>query len=73
MKDQQDVARYVVIKYPHSFICKSHGKQEVDVQSFLPVEAEISVTKCERTDKRTDGQTNGWTDGQGDCNISPSL
>jgi hypothetical protein len=22
-----------------------HGKQEVDVQSFLPVEAEISVTK----------------------------
>ena len=32
-------------EYPHSFICKSHGKQEVDVQSFLPVEAEISVTK----------------------------
>ena len=30
---------------PQSFICKSHGKQEVDVQSFLPVEAKISVTK----------------------------
>ena len=42
---KQDAARYVVLRIPHSFICKSHGKQEVDVQSFLPVEAEISVTK----------------------------
>jgi hypothetical protein len=34
------------------------------VQSFLPVEAEISVTKV---------WTDGWTNGQGDCNIVPSL
>ena len=40
---KQDVACYVVLRIPHSFICKSHGKQEVDVQSFLPVEAEIST------------------------------
>ena len=37
------------------------------MQSFLPVEAEISVTKVNgrtngRTDGLTDGQTNGRTD-----------
>ena len=29
---KQDVARYVVLRIPPSFICKSHGKQEVDVR-----------------------------------------
>jgi hypothetical protein len=33
-----------------------------NIKSFLPVEAEISVTKV-----WTDGRTNGRTDGQGDC------
>jgi len=42
-------------EYPHSFICKSHGKQEVDVQSFLAVEIEICY-------KSVNGRTNGRTD-----------
>jgi hypothetical protein len=46
-------------------MCKSHGKQEVDVQSFLPVEAEISVTKV-RTDGQTEGRTNGRINGRTD-------
>ena len=32
-KNKQDVARYVVLRIPPLvFICKSHGKQEVDVR-----------------------------------------
>jgi hypothetical protein len=37
-----------------------HAKTISNIKSFLPVEAEISVTKV-------------WTDGHGDCNIAPSL
>jgi hypothetical protein len=33
-----------------------------NIKSFLPVEADISVTKVD-----------GWTDRQDDCNIAPSL
>ena len=71
-KDTGNIGQYKMLhatsckEYPHSFICKSHGKQEADVQSFLSVEAEISLRKCERTDKRTDGLTGKRTNGRTD-------
>ena len=67
-REKQNTTRCCMLRRakntPTRSFCKSHSKQETryksphqshisNIKSFLPVEAEIPVKKCERMDGRT--------------------